>query len=116
MNLGVVVDFSISDEVRLQRIAPSANPPSISENAVITERLENVGAEPATVRGVAVILDANGNLLGKANFEKKRLLPGESNMLRAEYSGALGPGRYQVFSSLEYAGRIDTKSTELIVP
>jgi hypothetical protein len=116
LNLGAVVDFSTSNAVDLQLTGPDVTPPTTTSNAAITEQLANVGAEPAIVRGVAVILDGTGKVVGKASFTQKRLLPGESNVLRAEYPGTLSSGRYRVLCSLEYAGRTVTKFTELTVP
>jgi hypothetical protein len=116
LNLGVVVDFSISNEVDLRVAPPQISPPSATANALITEPLANAGPEPANVRGVAVILDESGNVLGKAAFDRRRLLPGESDVLHAEYAGMLPPGRYRILCSLEYAGRTVTKTGELVLP
>jgi hypothetical protein len=116
LNLGAVVDFSTSNEIVLQIAKPAVIPPTAGSNAVITEQLENVGPEPAIVRGVAAILDGPGKLVGKATFDQRRLLPGEKNSLRAEYAGTLSPGKYRLLSSLEYAGQTITRSTEFIVP
>jgi len=116
MNLGVVVDFSISDEVDLRLDAPEITPPTVNTNALVTERMANEGPEPANVRGIAAFLDAHGKIVGKATFDHKRLLPGEQDALHAEYPGALSSGLYRVLCSLEYGGRTVTKSTEFIVP
>lgn len=116
LNLGVVVDFSISDEVDLRLAAPEVTPPTNSANVLITEEMANEGPEPANVRGIAAFLDAGGKIVGKAAFDHKRLLPGEHNALHAEYPGTLSSGHYRILCSLEYAGRTVTKSTELVVP
>ena len=116
LNLGVVVDFSTSDEVDLRLPTPEITPPTARANAVITEQMSNEGPEPANVRGVAAFLDEGGKIVGKASFEHKRLLPGEHDVLHAEFAGALSPGHYRVLCTLEYAGRTVTKATELIVP
>jgi hypothetical protein len=116
LNLGVVVDFSISDEVDLRLARPEVTPPTSSANALVTEQMANEGPEPANVRGIAAFLDANGKIVGKAAFDHKRLLPGEHDTLHAEYPGTLSSGRYRVLCSLEYAGRTVTTSAELMVP
>jgi hypothetical protein len=116
LNLGVVVDFSLSDEVDLRLPTPQAVPPTASTNALITQQMANEGTEPANVRGVAALLDGNGKIVGKAAFDHKRLLPGEHDVLHAEYLGTLSSGHYRVLCSLEYAGRTVTKTTELIIP
>ena len=116
LNLGVVVDFSTTDDVDLQVSTPTVSQQTAIANTVITEELANSGPEPANVRGVAVILDATGKMIGKAAFDQKRLLPGERNVLRAEYARALSSGQYRVLCSLEYAGRTVTKTIELSIP
>ena len=116
LNVGAVVDFSISDEASLEAIEPRVIPQSASTNAVVTEELANVGPEPVIVKGIAAILDAPGKLVGKAIFQQKRLLPGERNSVRAEYAGILAPGKYQVLCSLEYAGRTITRTTDFVIP
>lgn len=116
LNLGVVVDFSTTDDVDLQVSTPKVSQQTAIANTVITEELANSGPEPAIIRGVAVILDASGQMIGKAAFDQKRLLPGERNVLRAEYARALSSGQYRVLCSLEYAGRTVTKTTELSIP
>jgi hypothetical protein len=116
LNLGAVVDFSISDDVDLQLSAPNITPQTESANTVITEQLANVGPEPAIVRGVAAILNATGGLVGKAAFDQKRVLPGERNSIRAEYPGVLRSGNYRVLCSVEYVGRTVTKIAELRIP
>jgi hypothetical protein len=116
LNLGAVVDFSISDDVDLQLSAPDITPQSDSANAVITEQLSNLGPEPANVKGVAAILDSAGGLVGKAVFDQKRVLPGEHNVIRAEYPGVLPSGNYRVLCSVEYVGRTVTKMAEFRIP
>jgi hypothetical protein len=114
-NLGAVVDFSLTNEVALTISKPVIKPATRSANAVITQELSNVGPEPAMVKGIAAILNANGTLVGKAPFAQRRLLPGERNTMRAEYAGTLRPGTYRVLCSLEYAGETQTHSAEFIV-
>jgi hypothetical protein len=116
MNLGAVVDFSISDNIELKLSPPQVAPQTSSSSTMFTEDLANVGFEPVIVRGVAAIVSQPGKLVGKAMFEQKRLLPGERNVLHATYAGTLPPGKYRVFCSMEYAGQISTRTAELVIP
>jgi len=116
LNLGVVVDFTISDQVDLRIAEPTVSQPTQSTNAVISQQLSNEGPEPANVRGIAAILGDSGRVVGKAAFDHRRLLPGEHDVLRAEYAGTLASGHYRILSTLEYAGTTVTKAAELTIP
>lgn len=116
LNIGAVVDFSISDRVLLSAELPQVVSPDTIHNLTITAPLTNVGVEPTIARGMAAILGTGGNLIGKAAFNSKRLLPQEHNSLHAEYAGALASGTYRILCSLEYSGKTVTRETEFIVP
>jgi hypothetical protein len=116
MNLGAVVDFSTSDNVILQVAAPQLALQTATTNTFVTEELANVGEEPVVVKGVAAILNAPGKLVGRAEFEQKRLLPGERNAIHATYSATLPSGTYHILCSLEYAGRVVTRTAEFVIP
>ncbi|PYP87674.1 MAG: hypothetical protein DMG65_16520 [Candidatus Angelobacter sp. Gp1-AA117] len=116
LNLGTVVDFSTSDNVKLDIVTPQVAPPTATTNTTVTQELANIGPEPVIVRGVAAIVNQPGKLVGRAVFEQKRLLPGERNSLHANYAGTLPPGKYRVLCSLEYAGKAVTRTTEFSVP
>lgn len=116
LNLGAVVDFSTSDNVKLEIAAPQIVPQTATMNATVTQELANVGPEPAIVKGVAAILNQPGKLVGRAVFDQKRLLPGERNAVHATYSGTLPPGKYRVLCSMEYAGKVVTRAAEFVIP
>jgi hypothetical protein len=116
LNLGAVVDFSMSNEVLLDSLSLDITPQTATTNTVIRQQLANIGPEPTIVRGVAAFLDQSGKLVGKAALSQKRLLPGERNAVTAEFAGTLPSGRYRVVSSLEYSGETMTQIAELIIP
>jgi len=116
LNLGVVVDFTISDDVDLRIAEPTVSQQTQSANAVIWQQRSNDGSEPANVRGIAAILGDGGRVVGKAAFDHRRLLPGEHDVLRAEYAGTLPSGHYHILSTVEYAGTTVTKAAELTIP
>lgn len=116
LNLGTVVDFSISDEVLLDAAQPDVVAPTATHNLQVVQRLTNVGHEPVIARGMTAILRMDGKLVGKTVFDSKRLLPSEHNFLEAEYNGVLVPGRYRILSSIEYAGKTVNRQTALVVP
>jgi hypothetical protein len=116
LNLGAVVDFSLTNEVVLDSLSLGISPQTATTNTTVRQELANVGPEPTIVRGVSAFLDQSGRLLGKAAFGQKRLLPGEHNVLQAEFAGTLPAGKYRVVSSLEYSGETLTRTAELVIP
>lgn len=116
LNIGAVVDFSITDRVLINASQPQIALPNSAQNLLITESLSNVGYEPFIARGMAAILGDGGKIVAKAAFSSKRLLPSERNALTAEYPGTLQPGKYRALCSVEYSGKTITRETEFIVP
>lgn len=116
LNLGTVVDFTVSNEVLLRVTSLAVEQQTNTNNVAITEELANVGPEPAIVRGVVAILSEKGDLVGKTEFQQKRLLPRESNLIRAEFPGVLKPGKYRAICTLEFADNAVTRTVELVVP
>ncbi len=116
LNLGTVVDFTVSNEVILRVTSLGVEPQTSTSNVAITEELANVGPEPAIARGVVAILSDKGDLVGKTEFQQKRLLPREHNQTRAEYPGALKSGRYRAICTIEFADSTLTRTVELVIP
>ena len=114
-SLGTLFTFTLSEHLALAADLV-AEPPTASRNAVLSGALANAGSEPLVARGVAVILDAAGAVVGKASFEQRRLLPGERTTARAEYAGELPSGSYQAVATFEVGGRAVTRSAALVVP
>jgi hypothetical protein len=114
-SLGTLLTFSVSDAVSLQSSPLSVTPQTRTRNTTLEQVLSDDGAEPVVTKGVAVILDAKGAIVGRTSFDPQRLLPGERLAFRSEYPGELGPGKYRVLSTFEFAGRSLTRSAELVV-
>ncbi|MGZ6124250.1 MAG: hypothetical protein ACXWLR_04775 [Myxococcales bacterium] len=113
VSLGALLTFAFSDQVSLAPGPLVVHPQSASANATFEQSMENDGSEPLVERGMAVILNGAGAIVGKALFEPRRLLPGERATVRTEYGGVLRPGRYRVLSTLEYEGRTHTRSAQM---
>jgi hypothetical protein len=116
LSLGTLFTFTLSDRISVRGAALTATPPSASGNAQITSRLVNDGDEPVVPTGMAVLLDTRGQLVGKAPFAARRLLPGEALELSAEYAGELPPGDYRAVATFDIAGRPLTLTSTLNVP
>jgi hypothetical protein len=104
LSLGALFTFRLSDRVSVQAGTLAVTPPSASRNAQLTTRLTNTGDEPVVPAGMAVLLDAAGQVVGKAPFAPKRLLPGEALDLNAEYAGDLQPGAYRAVATFDVGG------------
>ena len=116
ISLGSLLTFDLAGK---QSVSPGelrAVPPTASTNAGVALPIVNDGAEPAIVRGAAVILADTGGIIGKVALESHRLLPGERTVLRADYPGELRTGSYRIIATLESARHAWTRTTELVIP
>lgn len=116
LSLGTLFTFTLSDRVSVAAGELRAEPPTASANARLGSTLVNDGDEPVVPAGMAVLLDEGGRLVGKAPFPAKRLLPGETATLVADYPGELAPGSYRAVATLDFGGRALTLSASLVVP
>jgi hypothetical protein len=114
-SLGTLLTFALSERVSVRASELTVTPQSPTTNTALGASLANDGSEPVLARGIAVVLDSNGAIVGKAAFEPRRLLPGERTALRTEYPGVLRAGSYRVLSTFEYEGKSFTRSADLVV-
>jgi hypothetical protein len=114
-SLGTLMTFSLSDAVGIDAGVPAVTPQSATANASFAQPFANNGAEPFVAKGIAAILDAGGTLVGKAPLETRRLLPGEQVSLHGEFAGELARGRYRVLLTCEAAGKVITRSAEMVI-
>jgi uncharacterized cupredoxin-like copper-binding protein len=115
LSLGTLFTFTVSDKISIAAGALEAEPPTSSANAQLRTRVVNDGTEPVIPTGVAVIVDADGRMVGKAAFNVKRLLPGEVAVLVADYPGELDAGSYRAVATFDVAGRPLTLTATLAV-
>ena len=115
MSLGTLMTFTLSEGVSVTPSDLFVVPQSDTRNAAFEVALNNAGDEPVVPKGIAVILDAGGAIVGKTPFAGQRLLPGERVMFKAEYLGELRKGRYRVLSTFEFSGQALTRSAWLVV-
>jgi hypothetical protein len=115
-SLGALLTFTLSEGFRLQPSDLAVETQTASSNLALAAPLANEGDEPLVPKGVAVILDASGALVGRVAFEQHRLLPGERGTVRAEYPGELPPGAYRALATFEYEGRAATREAGFEVP
>lgn len=114
LSLGTLFTFTLSESYSLAAIV-RALPPTAADNTRLETLMLNDGREPLEPRGMAVILDASGSLVGKTALPARRLLPGERALVTAEYAGELAPGTYRAVFTLDFAGGALTRTAELVV-
>ena len=104
-SLGALITFNLTDNVKLDLEPVHVVPASETSNLTISEWVKNVGTEPVLPDGLAVLLDARGNLVAKIPFPPQRLLPGERLEFAAEYGSQLQPGDYKAMCTLQFEGK-----------
>lgn len=114
-SLAALITFNLTENSRLQQEPAHVVPASESANMSIRQWVVNVGSEPVLPEGTAAVLNAKGNLVGKASFPQQRLLPGERLEFSAEYPDELQPGDYRALCSFQYEGRVLTSTAEFKV-
>jgi hypothetical protein len=116
LSLGSLFTFTVSDHVSIAAGALEVDPPSATSTIRLQSALVNDGTEPVVPTGMAVLLDADGRLAGKVPFAARRLLPGETATLVADYPGELPAGSYRAVATFDIAGRALTLTGSLDVP
>jgi hypothetical protein len=104
-SLGALITFNLSDNIKLQPDAMQVSPASETSNLTVSQWITNVGTEPVLPEGMAVVLDAKGNLVAKIPLQPQRLLPGERLEFAAEYPQPLQPGDYKAMCTLQFEGK-----------
>lgn len=114
-SMGTLITFNLSDNLAIAPDPVQVTLPTETTNLTFTETLANSGTEPVIPKGVAVILDQSGHLMGKSTFAQQRLLPGEKLVYRAEYADSLKPGDYRVLCTFTFEKRTETQQAAFSV-
>ena len=115
-SLGTLFTFTMSERIGITHEALQIDPPSNSKTLRLHSSLLNSGDEPVVPAGMAVLIDSQNRMVGKAAFAPKRLLPGEKGVLEASYPGELPAGTYRVVSTIDAAGRAYSLNGSVVVP
>lgn len=114
-SLGTLLTFTASDQLALTASPLQVRAQSANENLVVIGTCTNSGREPVVAKGVLAVLDARGTLVGKSEVQPRRLMPGETMNVDAEYGGELNAGRYRVFLTYDYDGKSLSRSADVVV-
>lgn len=114
-SVGTLLTFTLSDNVAMEALPLAVTTPSAAANLTIAQQCTNSGREPLVAKGMLAIVGAAGNLIGKTTLPERRLLPGETTDIRAEYGGDLAPGHYRALVTYDVESKVVTSSAEFEV-
>ena len=92
-------------------------PPSENQGLKLTFSVDNESNTHVFPLPKLAILNADHKLVGKAETEMKRFLPGQKDTMRVDWNGELNPGDYTAVLSLVYGSdHVETRQTAFTVP
>src|SRR6185369_14343982 len=115
-SLGALLTFTLSDQTSLVSRDLVVKPQTSRSNTSFSQELTNDGTEPLVITGAAVVVDRQGRLLGRADFQPQRLLPGETGAVHTDFPAELERGSYRAVSTLAFERKTLTKAAEFRVP
>jgi hypothetical protein len=96
-SLGTLMTFALSGNATATATRLSVRPPTRTTNLSVSQQLVNTGTEPVLALGVLAIVNPYGLLIAKQALPARRVLPGETFDVRADYGGELAAGHYRAF-------------------
>ena len=114
-SLGALLTFALSDEVLMTAEPLRVQEQSPTSNLAVAQICRNSGSEPLIAKGMLAVIGEDGRIAGKAALQPKRLLPGETAQLGAEYAAELQPGKYRLLLTYNYEQSAMTQSAEIDV-
>jgi hypothetical protein len=92
-------------------------PPSASQGLKLTFSLDNESNTHVFPQARLALLSSDRKLVGKAESEMKRFLPGQKDAMNVEWNGELSAGDYTAVLSLMYGGtHVETRQIAFTVP
>src|SRR3954463_8631011 len=92
-------------------------PPSASQGLKLTFSLDNESNTHVFPQARLALLSSDRKLIGKAESEMKRFLPGQKDAMNVEWNGELSVGDYTAVLSLLYGGtHVETRQIAFTVP
>jgi len=91
-------------------------PPSENHGLRLDFNLENQGNTHVFPLPRLAILDSHHKLVGKAEADMKRYLPGQKDAMHVDWTGSLAPGDYTAVLTISYGeDRIETQTMPLVI-
>jgi hypothetical protein len=92
-------------------------PPSASQGLKLTFSLDNESNTHVFPQAKLALLSSDRKLVGKAESEIKRFLPGQKDAMNVEWNGELNAGDYTAVLSLIFGGtHVETRQIAFTVP
>lgn len=89
-------------EYNVEIMSGQIAPPTASSELEMQLDVRNRSTAHARIRGLFAILDTAGKLAGRGKIEEKRYMPGQRDVLKANWASALAPGHYLAIVTLSY--------------
>jgi hypothetical protein len=100
-------------EYNVEIMSGQLTPPTASSELEMELDVRNRSTAHARVHGIFAILDAGSKLAGRGKIGEKRYMPGQRDVLKADWAGALAPGHYTAVITLTY-DRAGTEPATLV--
>lgn len=92
-------------------------PPSDNQGLKLTFSIDNQSNTHVFPQAHMAILNPDHKLMGKAETQSKRFLPGQKDTMEVDWNGELAAGDYTAVLSLVYGGtHVETKQVAFTVP
>ena len=92
-------------------------PPSNNQGLTLTFAVDNESNTHVFPQARLAILNPEHKLIGKAESELRRFLPGQKDWMKVDWNGELYPGDYTAVLSVIYGGtHVDTRQVAFTVP
>ena len=92
-------------------------PPNVNQGLKLSFSINNESNTHIFPQARLAILTPDHQLIGKAEGEAKRFLPGQKDTMKVEWNGDLKAGEYTAVLSLVYAGtHVETRQVAFTVP
>lgn len=118
MRIGCLVLLS-AEKTEQFKIAVSdllLTPPSANRGLRLDFNLENQGNTHVFPLPRLAILDSHHKLVGKAEADMKRYLPGQKDAMHVDWTGSLPPGDYTAVLTISYGDdQIETQTMPLVI-
>lgn len=89
-------------EYNVEIMSGQITPPTASSELEMQLDVCNRSTAHARIRGLFAILDTAGKLAGRGKIEEKRYMPGQRDVLKANWAGELPAGHYIAVVTLTY--------------
>ena len=114
-SLGALVTFSIAEDFHVTSQPIQVVTDQDSSSITFSQSMTNVGTDPVVPSGVIAVVDASGALVARLPIPVQRLLPGETQEIKADYPNSLKSGKYRVTFLMENQSAFFSNAAEFSI-